>query len=141
MWNVIKEQKVEQAMRDLALGLVLQGEIVGPGIQNNKLKLPKHEIRWYNVIAVHTRERLGFSSMLSVLNQLHLPHVPIISYNVPMNWTVDELVARASIKSTINSNVWAEGIVVRPMDTIIDPTLGALSFKVISPEFSLKYDE
>jgi len=45
-------------------------------------------------------------------------------------------------KSHIQEDVWREGIVIRPMVEVENERgLGRFSFKVINPEFLLKYGE
>jgi hypothetical protein len=61
---------------------------------------------------------------------------------------IDWIVSKATIKSDLCQDVWAEGIVIRPYEEKIDLLLsnenfnnGRLTFKAINPEFLLKYGE
>jgi len=44
-------------------------------------------------------------------------------------------------RSALNSAVWREGLVFRPLIETTDPDLGRLSFKAINPEYLLKHGE
>ena len=56
--------------------------------------------------------------------------------------TVDSLVEEISqLNSHLNSIIPIEGIVFRPTIKVIHPKYGRVSFKVINPEFLLKYGE
>ena len=54
---------------------------------------------------------------------------------------VGGLVAMSNEKSVLNPQLPREGIVIRPIEEAQDPELGRLSFKVVNPEFLLKYEE
>ena len=54
----------------------------------------------------------------------------------------------ATIKSKVQPEVWAEGVVIRPLKDSAENLLsleslltGRVSFKAINPEFLLKYGE
>ena len=53
---------------------------------------------------------------------------------------MDELVEIAKDRSQL-SNIHREGIVIRPYDETQDIELGCLSFKVLNPDFLLKYND
>ena len=61
---------------------------------------------------------------------------------------IEAIVKKATVKSMICKDVWAEGIVIRPHLEKIDLLLsiesfntGRVSFKAINPEFLIKYGE
>jgi hypothetical protein len=70
------------------------------------------------------------------------------SYMKKLENDIDAIIAMATIKSHLQKDVWAEGIVIRPYTEKIDLLLsnenfnnGRVSFKAINPEFLLKYGE
>jgi hypothetical protein len=74
--------------------------------------------------------------------------VPLIDTGYELENNIEAIVARATIKSTICPDVWAEGIVIRPYFEKFDPLAanenfsgGRVSFKAVNPEFLLKYGE
>ena len=84
--------------------------------------------------------------LFKILKQLDLESVPIIDETYQLPNSIDELVKYATRKSLINPEIWAEGIVFRPVDEVIDLDFvnklpgGRISFKAINPEFLLKYE-
>lgn len=138
MWKTARELQLESRLEN---ELVLQGEIFGPGINGNHLKQSKHAIRFFNVYSTKEGRYLSLDDFLHVLTALRVDSVPLIKTDFKLPKTVDEIVEYATRNSIINPNVKAEGIVVRPMNEQLDPDLGRLSFKVISPKYLLKHDE
>ena len=140
-WRAVRSLDIENKLRDYGVPIILQGELIGPGVQGNKLKRDKLEIRWFNVIAPVSREIYNFGSAQFTLRALGLESVPVLYSKFDLDHTVDDLVALSRAKSILNPDVWREGIVVRPRHPCEDEELGNLSFKVINPEFLVKYDE
>ena len=120
--------------------IVLQGELIGPGVQHNKLNFPSLTVRWFNVGDPETRTYFNFKEFTSTIKDLGLETVPILAQDIPLDFTVDQLVTYSIGRSKFNDKVWREGIVVRPMEEQQERHLGRFSFKVINPEFLVKYD-
>ncbi len=121
--------------------IVLQGELVGEGIQGNKLNITGQKILFFNAYNRATGQYLGYEAFRKVASVFGLETVPIISQSFDLrDQTVDSLVEFATRKSLINKDVWVEGIVIRPLLEVNDINIGRLSFKVINPRFLLKYD-
>jgi len=141
-WQVAKELDLEKKMRefDLAENVALQGEILGPKIQQNTLKLSKPTILFYNAYDFANGVYLDFPLFVALLASMEIATVPIISSKFTLLPTVDEMVKYATAKSIYNPDVWLEGMVFRPLTEVKDPDLGRLSFKVINPEYQLKHD-
>ena len=59
----------------------------------------------------------------------------------PLNFDVDALVEMSKGQSKINNQTRREGLVFKSVEYIEDPKLGRLSFKVINPDFLIKYGE
>lgn len=143
-WQVAQRDGIAEKLRQYAAEsgqeLTLQGELVGPGIQGNKLKLPAHKILFFNAYDNGASRYLDHADFLGVMEDLGLESVPLLGALV-LEHTIDQLVELATRKSAINPAVEAEGIVVRPVVEEQDPELGRLSFKAINPRFLLKFDE
>lgn len=78
--------------------------------------------------------------MNSALDRLKLPMVPVLDGNFTLLNDIQALVAMATRRSAVSSDVWAEGIVIRPLkEQRYDGE--RVSFKVINPEFLLKFGE
>ena len=79
--------------------------------------------------------------VVALLKGLGLEMVPVLDDEFELTDNMEELIQKATRKSTLNKDVWAEGIVLRPLKELKEPNIGRVSFKVINPEFLLKYNE
>ncbi len=118
----------------------VQGEVIGPGVQQNKYGLKELALRVFNVFNVSDCRFLDRAEMLAAVAELGLEAVPDLGTLV-LDHSVDELVALSEGVSVLNARVQREGIVLRPLAEVEDELLGRLSFKAINPKFLLKYDE
>jgi hypothetical protein len=125
----------------------IQGELMGEGIQSNKLRLKAQTIYVFNIFDIDKYEYLDFEKFCEVMKVLDLPVVPIITTEYELENDIEAIVKRSVIKSQLCKEVWAEGIVIRPMkefnDFLLQESGGntRVSFKAINPEFLLKYGE
>lgn len=131
-----------RAIRDArGFDLAVQGEVIGPGIQKNKYALAAVDLRVFNVLDLGAGRLLDHGDMLALLAEAGLEPVPQLGTLV-LDHTVDELVAFSVGPSTLNPKAHREGVVLRPPAEEHDEDVGGrLSFKVINPQFLLKYDE
>lgn len=139
-WKVARETDLENKMRSLGKNISLQGELIGEGIQKNKLKLKGQKVMYFNAFDIDEYRYYDLEEFKQLLNDLSLPIVPILSEDYSLSNNIEEIVELASIKSSMAKEVWAEGIVIRPLKEANDLN-GRVSFKAISPKFLLKYDE
>jgi RNA ligase (TIGR02306 family) len=140
-WATAKKMDIENKMKSV-LGegnWALQGELLGPGIQGNKYGLKTSKILWFNVFNVDTYKYLDFDDFNSLIQNMGLEIVPFLGKFV-LNNTVDELVEMSKGQSALNK-IHREGIVIRPCEEKEDKKLGRVSFKVINPDFLLKFGE
>lgn len=147
-WKVARLLNIEEKLRRLQMNIALQGELVGEGIQDNKLKLKGQTVFFFNAFDIDKFQYFDFEAFKNLMDTLELKTVPVIDTCACLHNDIDVLVASATRKSMINESVWAEGIVVRPLKEKIDLLLscenfnnGRVTFKVINPEFLLKYGE
>lgn len=123
-------------------GWAIQGEIIGPGIQGNRYGLKEATILAFNLLKIvndlpilASREEFQF-----ITGFMGIPTVPDLG-QFTLSHTIDDLVEMSKGASLLDKHVPREGIVLRPIDPEMDPEMGRLSFKVINPEFLLKYGE
>lgn len=139
-WTLAKELDIENKMIDYCTrwgcGLIIQGEAVGRGIQGNKYNLDGFKLFVFNVVQYYKGD-------YSPLNQQHqilfctnhgLDSVSVLEWDFKLKPTIVEMVELAKGKSLLKKDVLREGIVVRNYDNNV-------SFKVINPDFLLKYEE
>lgn len=148
LWKVARQMDIENKLRSLNRNIALQAELIGEGIQGNKLKLKGQTVRFFNAFDIDKFEYINFFDFNKLISELELPLVPIIALDYELESDIDAIVKMATIKSQVYKDVWAEGIVIRPYSEKIDLLLsnenfnnGRVSFKAINPEFLLKYGE
>lgn len=141
-WQAAKELEVEKKMRNAGLAekIALQGELVGPSIQKNTLKLSKPTLMFFNAYDFEKGRYLDYIEYFTLFKDLGLETVPLVTPDFKLLPTVDEMVAFATRKSVKNPDVWLEGLVFRPLVEVQDSAIGRLSFKVINPEYLLKHE-
>jgi ATP-dependent RNA circularization protein (DNA/RNA ligase family) len=113
----------------------VQGEIIGSKIQGNKYNRDGNEFYVFNVYQYDQGRRVSFRQEQQVLfcDKLGLNTVPRLKYNESIGTSIPELVENAKGKSVL-ADVIREGVVYRNYEHNI-------SFKVINPDFLLKYSE
>lgn len=139
-WQAARSLKLEEKLSSLKRPIVIQGELVGPGVQKNKLKLQALDIYWFNVYHPLLKLYEDFKDFRATIENLGLKTVPILEEDFKLNHTVDQLVAYAGGTSKVTAGALREGVVFRPLTEVYLHRFGRLSFKVISPEFLVKFD-
>ncbi|MGV9141483.1 MAG: RNA ligase (ATP) [Promethearchaeota archaeon] len=139
IWQIAEKYNIERKLKEYFLStedmLAIQGEIVGPGIQKNRLNLSEHKLFIFNIINVETGEKFSFDEAWNIFTDIL--HVPILEEGSNFSYeTVDELLelARGKYKDhfeTADAKQDREGIVIRSKDQ-------SVSFKVINNDFLLK---
>ncbi len=107
--------------------VVIQGEIIGPGVQKNRYQLKELKLYAFNVMWESTR--FDYGHMAGLLWNTGIEPVPKVD-TMQLKPTVQEMVDYANQKSVL-LDIPREGIVCRS---------GDISFKVINPEYLLKYE-
>ncbi len=140
-------------------GYCIQGEIVGPDIQANRMGLDRKKFFVFNVFKLSGAEDFlaspwepfGYPEAVSLVSSWGLEFVPVITGGPTLKemfHTEDEKaivlgLEKLSTTQRYSNGFPAEGIVVRPMKPTKTmwrgvPNGKTLSFKVINPEFELK---
>lgn len=129
----IKESMME-AMKALKLDtLVIQGEIVGQGIQKDKYRIGKnHRFYMFNMVMDGTISSLRHRSIIRDNFFPTLENVPVIA-NSHQFKSIDEIASLSERNSVLCGDTIAEGIVIR--------TTKNHSYKAINPNFLLKNNE
>lgn len=143
MWKFAMENKLEEKLKALNKNMAIQGEIIGEGIQKNKYKLKGQTVYFFNVFDVDAYKYLSLSETKFLLKELNLKMVPVVDENYVLESSVENVIEKSKMKSLLNKDTIAEGIVIRPLEEIIDKFIlqGRISFKAINPDFLIKYDE
>ena len=148
-WRISRKTELENNLRKLAeltgmTNIAIQGEIIGPGIQGNKYKLAELEFRPFNLFDIDGYKYIPFDKLKDMIKSLGLEMVPVLDENFVLNHSVEELVESAKGNSLINPSVKREGLVFGSIDNVggfEGLSEGRISFKAISNDFLLKFDE
>jgi RNA ligase (TIGR02306 family) len=140
-WKVALQYDLENKMKTYGHNLVIQGELIGEGIQKNRLGIKGHDIKVFNVYDLDAGRLVDFVELQKIVADLGLTMVPIEEEGEAFNYTLDELLAKAEGTYVGTSNR-REGIVIRPKEGFYCKTLhGRCSFKVLSNKYLLKDEE
>lgn len=131
-WRIAKKYDMENKLKSVFKGkdIIIQGEIVGAGVQDNKYGFNDIYLYVFNVI--FDGKRINNSEMVSFCTNNELKTVPTLENTFKLPNSLDEFISFSNGQSSISKNL-REGIVCRNYDKNI-------SFKVISPDFLLKYN-
>lgn len=117
----------------------IQGEVVGPKIQQNKYELAKHCLHVFDVYGIGLADYASPEEGKRIVISMGLAPVPDLGA-FTLAHSIDEVVAMAEGKSLLNPKVEREGIVLRPTFPMKDDRGNRVSFKAINPKFLLKYE-
>lgn len=131
--------------RKIPQGFAVQGELVGPGIQKNRLELKEHDFFIFNVFDILEGEFLNFQDMVNFVTQYGLKMVPVEETGDSFGYSLGELLEKAKGKyrcpeSGRQLKSRREGLVVRPQEFRFTQKGNRLSFKVLNDDF-LEKDE
>jgi len=128
------EYIVRTMSRHLGFNIAIQGELIGPGIQENKYKRNTLEFYCYNIFNIDAQIYVSFGEKYTVCEKFGVPTVPLVAmYYLNEEFTVPYLINLSKRESVLKRDVLAEGIVGRNVKN------DSISFKVINPEWLLKH--
>lgn len=140
-WDVAIKYDLEKKLLKLGKEIVIQGEILNTNVQGNKYKVTEPMLFVFTIVENGRRYSLSEMSEFCFNNELHMVPVVHMSY-IPsahikateQSDIIKEMVNYSIGKSALRNDVYREGIVCRLNDN------PKISFKVINPEFLLKFD-
>ena len=130
-WVPVYRYGLKEKFAKLGRNLVLTGEICGPGIQRNKLRMS--EIEWFvfDVKDWDANKYLPYDEAVALCAELGLSIVPLEERGEHFDYSLEVLLEKA--KGKYPSGLDKEGIVVR---SAVSPK--AISFKVLNNDALLK---
>lgn len=134
-WKVSDKYNIEKALKLLIKKedwVAIQGECIDTKVQGNKYKVSEADFYAFNLI--YPKGSMTYSEMSNRLHLVGIKSVPFITEIVGRATSMEDMIALSKGQSTLNNKTLKEGIVCRAL-------LGDKSFKVINPEFLIKYDE
>jgi ATP-dependent RNA circularization protein (DNA/RNA ligase family) len=130
-WMPVYKYGLKEKLVKYGKNIVLTGEICGPGIQRNKLRLP--DIEWYvfDIKDWDSGTYLPYDEAVKLCGELGIPVVPLEERGEHFSYTLETLLEKA--KGKYPSGLDKEGIVIRDAN---HPK--AVSFKVLNNDALLK---
>ena len=142
------ENNIEERLKNFCtknkIDIAIQGEMLGEKIQGNKYKLKGNKFLVFSVYNITAHKYFPFIEMIKLLDDLKMDLVPLIPNPKEKFKSIDEMIEFVkTLKSKLNSEIPVEGIVWRSLQEGFTylTTTNRLSFKVINPEFLLKFGE
>ncbi|MBD3256034.1 MAG: RNA ligase (ATP) [Candidatus Lokiarchaeota archaeon] len=139
-WIVARKYKLEEKLRNNGKNLAIQGEVLGPKIQDNRYELDDLILYFFNIFDIDEQRYYKFEEIRQFISELDLDMVPILDDDYTLDDSVDTLTELSYGKSNLNPKIYREGIVVRSLREIEDSEFDRVSFKVLNPSFLLKYE-
>ncbi|MBX3257266.1 MAG: RNA ligase (ATP) [Chitinophagaceae bacterium] len=135
-WQTAKHLVIEDKLRLLSKNVAIQGELVGEGIQENKLKLKGNSVFFFTLFWIDEYKYAEYDEWKEVFEAIGLETVPVLERGFVLIDDIDVLLKMAERKSALNADILAEGIVIR-----VKEADELISFKAISNKFLLCYDD
>jgi hypothetical protein len=140
-WKIAEKFEIEKKLVGLMKKygtkfVVLQGEIIGEGIQGNKYGTKGLDFYVFNLI-INGENVIEENGIRGMLEEMGIKVVPLIEEVILKNkGEVKDFIEFAKGKSVLNGKVLREGIVFRCYNG-----KNILSFKVINEDFLIKWEE
>lgn len=135
-FEIEKKYNLKEKMDKLNRNIAIQGEICGPKINCNRLKMKENDLFVFNIYDIDSRKYLLWDEVLVIVKELGLKTVNVV-YNGLMK---EEWLKLPNLLDLADSQKYdcgdlCEGIVLKT-----DDPFGRISFKVISNKFLLKHN-
>ena len=130
-WAPVYTYGLKEKFPKYEKNIVLIGELCGPGIQKNKLRLGSVEWYVFDVMDWDSRSYFSYDKACEICTALGLPYVPLEERGEHFSYSLETLLEKA--KGKYPSGLDKEGIVVRET---MSPK--AISFKVLNNDALLK---
>ena len=129
-WEVAKSQGLIDFLKENAMNIALQGELIGGQIQGNAYKRDKFEFYLYDIFDINKQEYLDPSTVERIAQEFNIQHVPILGYVKMDGKSIEDLLYDAEGKSQVGAKPEREGLVYKAAN--------GSSFKAISNKWLLK---
>lgn len=136
-WTIAKKYNIEKILKENPT-ITIQGEQGDTNVQGNKYKISEPTLWVFNIIDHETKYHYNDLEIVNFCSLHGLTTVPILDRSLPLSElgkSVSDLV-EFSKGTSVLTNIPREGLVVR----CIKNGNKIFSFKIINPEFLLKYE-
>ncbi|MCL2276856.1 MAG: RNA ligase (ATP) [Treponema sp.] len=130
-WLPVYKYGLKEKLAKYGKNIVLTGEICGPGIQKNKLRLTETEWYVFDVKDGDSNRYMPYDEAVKLCAMLGLQTVPLEERGDSFNYPLETLLEKA--RGKYKSGLDKEGIVVR-----LSESPKAVSFKVLNNDALLK---
>ncbi|MDR0909059.1 MAG: RNA ligase (ATP) [Spirochaetaceae bacterium] len=130
-WTPVHKYGLREKFAKYGKDIIFTGELCGPGIQKNRLRLPSIEWYVFDVMDGATRKYFPYDEALAICKDFGLNTVPLEERGERFDYTLEELLEKA--RGKYPSGLDKEGIVVRSTKA---PK--GISFKVLNNDALLK---
>ena len=133
-WTVAEKYQLESVLKQLIQDhefVAIQGECIGPRVQGNKYHVTEPDLYCFNLI--YPEGKLDSITAAEIVEAYGLKWVPLIEDGFVLPDTVEEMLEYATGTSALYDTL-REGVVIRCYKA-------HLSFKAVSPDFLIKWDE
>lgn len=155
---------VKNKMESYGKNIAIQGELIGPKINGNKMGLKTLDFEVFNIFDIDSRKYLNYDDVTHICNLFQLKQVPLLfrglSNDLELNIDDSQKITIGELANNMDENIKkilagllemtnnlnydqtngkttpAEGIVIKTNDDI-----SRVSFKVISQVFTLKHNK
>lgn len=135
-WQIANNFDIKNKLAYYNYRYAIQGEIIGPRCNKNRLQLKEIDFYVFNVYDMHNKRRVNYPENKYITETIGLKFVPVLFSHFEFdNTTVQDCVDIATGNSEIKHNLKREGAVFRLVED------DHQSFKAINPEYLLKYGE
>lgn len=140
-WRIAERYSIRRHLEEIGENICIQGEIVGPGVQGNKYKFDDLRLFVFNAWDIDQQRYYAYREIVELCADLAFDMVPVLDEG---RRTLPESVAVAveGAKGTtrvVDRIVLREGVVWRSEQLV--NSRAPLSFKVVNPDFLLKFEK
>lgn len=145
-WAVARRDGFEEKLKSISellnCDVAIQGELVGPGIQKNRLGLKQHEVFVFNLFSITEHNYFSGMTIRNICDDYGLQMVPVLDWEHTIHNDVQKYIDTYNdMTHGMYQNNQIEGVVIRPLKEIYDNYHGRISFKVINNNFLLKHED
>jgi RNA ligase (TIGR02306 family) len=135
-WSTARAESIEEKMRTQSVNFAIQGELIGPGIQDNIYGLSKLEFYVFDIYDIAQGKYLNPEDRRKMVADMGLKHAPVIVASGDLYDTlgisdIEQLIKFADGKSVVGfTGHLREGVVFKEVN-------GGFTFKAISNKYLL----
>jgi len=134
-WDTVKRLRFDEKVKKMPGEWFIRGEHLGPGIQGNIYKLPRTDIKIFDMYKKVNGQwvKLGWDAMQTIANAYDIPLVPLLDEHYKLPDTAQDMLKESDKPTCFGNNLKhkREGFVLRLKDDY------NVSFKVKNPFYEI----